>query len=1027
MKVKRILAVILTAAMLLSCMSFTAFAAESDPLVIGDEVYTLENVSITATEGPAITIAEGANVTLTIVGDNYVYGGRGSAGIYVPVGSTLTIVGDGTLTAVGGDAATLVKYTSENDELPGDYSTNLRGYWSAGAGIGGNGSHYLRNKYEQWGVWGAEGTLYQEGQYYYLLKNNANFGTININMTGTINATGGDAVSNEGGGAGIGSGGCNPTVLYDSATDEYAPLEGAIVIESGNITAIGGSTDNAMSSNSGAGIGAGCCSQAVVGNNIDITITGGTINATGAMDAAAIGGGAHVQGGDITITGGTVTAVSGVESDTSGNGAGIGAGHMAYEGIITINGNSVVTAKANGNAAGIGAGADTYVGSETTDELHCENVVFGGTADISFDGGKTTFFTIEEGSNPTLTSESAVCAVVNDQGVTIGLAASFEEAVSVINEFDNVTTLRLIKDTTVDETVVVEDNITIDGDGYTLKGADVENPETWDATGVTPIKVVDGAVVNLTNITVKGGSVVNTADYANDNSYGIAGEAVIVDNATLNVYDSKLLGGDTGAMWTRSNGQAIVTTNSTIYVENSTLANGRATRENVISWSVIETDEDSDITLKDVTLDSEIVEGAYAGYSAPIISKIVDNQDEVRENPVYMSGTITVPGYEIEYVNIVVPEGEDIRFVGNIGAEYISDRLDVEFVPVKQSDEEDEVSDLYDIVIVGNAKFINRLSTADFVFDFDSTPASEAAMKYEIIAVNPVTVTPDYNVENRYMFNFDGVTQPDETSKRITIGQVKVSGYGEYSLTVDSSADNLVTTAATIDNIVEYFYVGGSADGNFELNLGNGATGKEIEIPTRNLVINVAYPNAISANDKAYQQMTVTVTGPDNYKEVLYLAAGNEDADTYNLRTADNGVVYYSTDDPTTDLVEGLALVLNTPYTVTVEGLGYRTAKYTVSMTEDKTLNFWNNVMDNDTYVEVAESGNKNAQKVTFLAGDIVKDNNINVYDLSAVVSYFGEIDLAEKGMNTYAKYDLNRDGKIDSKDVAYVLVSWGN
>ena len=25
-----------------------------------------------------------------------------------------------------------------------------------------------------------------------------------------------------------------------------------------------------------------------------------------------------------------------------------------------------------------------------------------------------------------------------------------------------------------------------------------------------------------------------------------------------------------------------------------------------------------------------------------------------------------------------------------------------------------------------------------------------------------------------------------------------------------------------------------------------------------------------------------------------------------------------------------------------------------------------------------------------------------------------------------YAKYDLNRDGVIDSNDVAYVLVSWG-
>ena len=114
--------------------------------------------------------------------------------------------------------------------------------------------------------------------------------------------------------------------------------------------------------------------------------------------------------------------------------------------------------------------------------------------------------------------------------------------------------------------------------------------------------------------------------------------------------------------------------------------------------------------------------------------------------------------------------------------------------------------------------------------------------------------------------------------------------------------------------------------------------------------------------------------------------------------------------------------IVNTAYNVEVSGAGYRTARYTVTMTEAKTLNFWNNVKDNDTLVE--EFNDASAKKVTFLAGDIVKDNNINIYDLSAVVSYFGEIRLVGNN-NDYAKYDLNRDGKIDSKDVAYVLVSW--
>ena len=92
-------------------------------------------------------------------------------------------------------------------------------------------------------------------------------------------------------------------------------------------------------------------------------------------------------------------------------------------------------------------------------------------------------------------------------------------------------------------------------------------------------------------------------------------------------------------------------------------------------------------------------------------------------------------------------------------------------------------------------------------------------------------------------------------------------------------------------------------------------------------------------------------------------------------------------------------------------------------MTDNKVLNFWNNVKDNKA--EVEEGKATSAVTKNFLAGDIVKDNNINIYDLSAVVSYFGQM-TDKTAKDDYAKYDLNRDGVIDSKDVAYVLVSWG-
>ena len=122
-------------------------------------------------------------------------------------------------------------------------------------------------------------------------------------------------------------------------------------------------------------------------------------------------------------------------------------------------------------------------------------------------------------------------------------------------------------------------------------------------------------------------------------------------------------------------------------------------------------------------------------------------------------------------------------------------------------------------------------------------------------------------------------------------------------------------------------------------------------------------------------------------------------------------------------VVENSNLVLNNAYTVTVSGEGYRTTRYTVTMTKDKNLRFWNNVMDEAQVVEIGKGSSE--AYVTFLAGDIVKDNVINIYDLSAVVSYFGTPTVTSE-KSEYVKYDLNRDGVIDSKDVAYILVSWG-
>jgi len=266
---------------------------------------------------------------------------------------------------------------------------------------------------------------------------------------------------------------------------------------------------------------------------------------------------------------------------------------------------------------------------------------------------------------------------------------------------------------------------------------------------------------------------------------------------------------------------------------------------------------------------------------------------------------------------------------------------------------------------------------------------------YEIITVDPVAVTP--NTENRYLFNFDGITQPDETAQSIVIGQVKFSGYGTYSFGVDASIDgNIANAAKAADNLVDTFVTTGET-GKGVLDISSNVTG-EIKVPVRELTINIKFPNTVEYQAADYQDMTVTVVG------------GTVDNE-YNL--GNKAEDYTITEE----------LPYNTTYTVTVSGAGYRTARYSVTLTEDKTLNFWNNVMDNA--IEVEDGKDTSAVVKNFLAGDIVKDNNINIYDLSAVVSYFGSENCVADHPE-YAKYDLNRDGVIDSKDVAYVLVSWG-
>ena len=342
-----------------------------------------------------------------------------------------------------------------------------------------------------------------------------------------------------------------------------------------------------------------------------------------------------------------------------------------------------------------------------------------------------------------------------------------------------------------------------------------------------------------------------------------------------------------------------------------------------------------------------------------------------------MSITFTAPSFSTYYVEFPAVAPTDI-------AENINISLENEVI--------DGMEATYDLVISGeNDKAINRFMSSEWKFE------STGAVEYEIIPTANVNVTFDA-ANDTYELNMDGKTYSDATGRKIKLATVKITGSGDYTFGVKSAK---LHAAEAADSIVTSFD-SASAEIVGKAILPAAAQGT-LEAKKYELSVNIAFNNAIEDNAAAYQNMQVSISGGD-VNETIKLGSD------VNALSGNSYTV-------TCELPENIA------YTVTVSGAGYRTARYTVTMTGDKVLNFWNNAKDADTVVE--EGNAASARKVTFLAGDIVRDNSINIYDLSAVVSYFGT-KVNKDTQAEYAKYDLNRDGVIDSKDVAYVLVSWG-
>ena len=214
------------------------------------------------------------SATINLAGTNQVVGNYSSAGISVPEGETLTIQGDGSLTAQGGQSA-------------------------AGIGSGKNGS--CGNIIISGGTVSATGD-----------GSAAGIGSGDYSSCGNITIKGGTvSATSSSKGAGIGSGSGSRSSC-------------------GNIT-ISGGTVSATSGENGAGIGSGYNG----GSCGKITISGGTVTATGVLTGAGIGSSFKSKCGSITITDKvtSVTAVKGKDASHS-----IGQGKSGTCGKVTIGG-----------------------------------------------------------------------------------------------------------------------------------------------------------------------------------------------------------------------------------------------------------------------------------------------------------------------------------------------------------------------------------------------------------------------------------------------------------------------------------------------------------------------------------------------------------------------------------------------------------------------------------------------------------------------------------------------------------------
>ncbi len=323
----------------------------------------------------------------------------------------------------------------------------------------------------------------------------------------------------------------------------------------------------------------------------------------------------------------------------------------------------------------------------------------------------------------------------------------------------------------------------------------------------------------------------------------------------------------------------------------------------------------------------------------------------------------------------------------------------------------EEGSAKFDLYLVGDtSNTVRNLSAGEFVITY---PAGVNA-RYEMVANNETNIYKEEDGNKvTYRFNLKSVNVEDmwtaDDANIINGNTIKIA-----TLTVTGrNVKGDIEITEIIDMEKSFIDGNGTETAPIETTCGDKVS-FDIPVPTRELTVKVDLSSyRTKLNDAAFQEMTLVIEGEDMDTPIT-IAIGNDTAVVEND-------VYIITKN----------LDANSLYKITLSAPGYRKADYEIQMNYDKTLTFWNihkiALAAMEKYVDAEGNTRVDGKKLSnFLAGDIVDDTIINEYDLSAVVSYFGESTNDFTKAFAYSSYDINRDGKVDSKDVAIVLAGDG-